>query len=336
MAACRSSLRTASRGGAMASRRGARRKLCRGGGSRSAPRRSGRTFTSRTGGSTLPPATRLATTRASSSLRDRISRSAPKLQLTINARAVDEIDTVPAIHSYVDAGGRLAYQATDQLELYRRRAQPAARDPRSKITIPARGSLPSARVQGRGAHPLLMRRRPSPCRNPVAQPCARRSGVRCRAAERECGQGGLPAALRPLCDLAGVGARRAAMRRSRSASSAATRSAPRSTRRPRSQSIDGRADRRSGACLGRRRGGLPDRLRRRARTPQVGRILRGAGRPADPDRHRRPRRRPARHDPFHDRRRPGPLLHRRGRRPPQRGLSISSRLLALAVGVRQR
>jgi iron complex outermembrane receptor protein len=42
----------------------------------------------------------------------------PKLQLTVNARAIDEINTIPAIDSYVDAGGRLAYQLTDQLELY--------------------------------------------------------------------------------------------------------------------------------------------------------------------------------------------------------------------------
>ena len=44
----------------------------------------------------------------------------------------------------------------------------------------------------------------------------------------------------------------------------------------------------------------------------------------------------ARHDPFHHRRRPGPLLHRRGGRRPSAGLAISSRLLALAAGVRQR
>jgi iron complex outermembrane receptor protein len=43
---------------------------------------------------------------------------APRLALEVNARAIGEIDQAPEIDSYVEAGGRLAYQATDQIELY--------------------------------------------------------------------------------------------------------------------------------------------------------------------------------------------------------------------------
>jgi iron complex outermembrane receptor protein len=42
----------------------------------------------------------------------------PKLQLEINARAVGDIDQAPKVKSYVEAGGRLAYQATDRIELF--------------------------------------------------------------------------------------------------------------------------------------------------------------------------------------------------------------------------
>ena len=42
----------------------------------------------------------------------------PRLQLTVNARAVDELDRNPEIGSYVEAGGRLAWLATETLELY--------------------------------------------------------------------------------------------------------------------------------------------------------------------------------------------------------------------------
>jgi iron complex outermembrane receptor protein len=42
----------------------------------------------------------------------------PKLELEVNARAIGEIDQAPKVKSYVEAGGRLAYQLTDQIELY--------------------------------------------------------------------------------------------------------------------------------------------------------------------------------------------------------------------------
>jgi iron complex outermembrane receptor protein len=42
----------------------------------------------------------------------------PKLALQINARAVGDIDQAPKVKSYVEAGGRLAYQLSDQIELY--------------------------------------------------------------------------------------------------------------------------------------------------------------------------------------------------------------------------
>lgn len=43
---------------------------------------------------------------------------APKLQLNLNARAIGRIEQDPEVDSYIEAGGRLAYQATDQVELY--------------------------------------------------------------------------------------------------------------------------------------------------------------------------------------------------------------------------
>ncbi|HET7317013.1 MAG TPA: TonB-dependent receptor [Sphingomicrobium sp.] len=43
---------------------------------------------------------------------------APRLQLNLNGRAVGEIEQSPQIGSYVELGGRLAYQLTDKLELY--------------------------------------------------------------------------------------------------------------------------------------------------------------------------------------------------------------------------
>lgn len=43
---------------------------------------------------------------------------APKLQLTINARAVAGLDRAPAVGSYIEAGGRIAYRLSDTLELY--------------------------------------------------------------------------------------------------------------------------------------------------------------------------------------------------------------------------
>ena len=42
----------------------------------------------------------------------------PRLQLTLNARAVGRIDMDPEIGSYVEAGGQLAFQATDAIELF--------------------------------------------------------------------------------------------------------------------------------------------------------------------------------------------------------------------------
>lgn len=43
---------------------------------------------------------------------------APRLNLTLNGRAVGRIEMAPRIGSYVDAGGQLAYQLTDMLELF--------------------------------------------------------------------------------------------------------------------------------------------------------------------------------------------------------------------------
>lgn len=43
---------------------------------------------------------------------------APRLQLNLNGRAVGKIDQQPALGSYVEVGGRLAYQLNDKLELY--------------------------------------------------------------------------------------------------------------------------------------------------------------------------------------------------------------------------
>ena len=43
---------------------------------------------------------------------------APRLHLTLNARAVDGLDLTPQIDSYAEAGGRLAYYLTDELELF--------------------------------------------------------------------------------------------------------------------------------------------------------------------------------------------------------------------------
>ena len=43
---------------------------------------------------------------------------APKLQLNLNARAIGRIEQDPEVDSYIEAGGRLAYQLTNQVELY--------------------------------------------------------------------------------------------------------------------------------------------------------------------------------------------------------------------------
>jgi iron complex outermembrane receptor protein len=43
---------------------------------------------------------------------------APTVQLTLHARAVDALERDPEIDSYVEAGGQLAWQATDILELF--------------------------------------------------------------------------------------------------------------------------------------------------------------------------------------------------------------------------
>ena len=43
---------------------------------------------------------------------------APKWQLTLHARAVDGLERDPEIDSYIEAGGQLAFQATDILELF--------------------------------------------------------------------------------------------------------------------------------------------------------------------------------------------------------------------------
>jgi iron complex outermembrane receptor protein len=43
---------------------------------------------------------------------------APRLQLTLDARAVGQIEMDPEIGSYVEAGGQLAYQATQGIELF--------------------------------------------------------------------------------------------------------------------------------------------------------------------------------------------------------------------------
>jgi iron complex outermembrane receptor protein len=43
---------------------------------------------------------------------------APRLQLTLDARAVGRIEMDPEIGSYVEAGGQLAYQATEAIELF--------------------------------------------------------------------------------------------------------------------------------------------------------------------------------------------------------------------------
>jgi iron complex outermembrane receptor protein len=42
----------------------------------------------------------------------------PRLQATLGARLIDEIETAPAIGSYVEADARLAYHVSDNLELY--------------------------------------------------------------------------------------------------------------------------------------------------------------------------------------------------------------------------
>ena len=140
------------------------------------------------------------------------------------------------------------------------------------------------------------------------------SPPRRRARSRpRCGQGRLPAALRPLRDLARRPLCPRPARRSSSASSAATRSARCSTRPLPAELIDGHgvairrmtsADRAAGCHLAFVQGAAPT---------DTSAAAAGAARPADPDRHRRPRRAAARHDPFHHRRRPRPLLHRRGR-----------------------
>jgi iron complex outermembrane receptor protein len=41
-----------------------------------------------------------------------------RLQLTIDARAIGEIDQAPKIGSYVEAGGRLSYRVTPEVELF--------------------------------------------------------------------------------------------------------------------------------------------------------------------------------------------------------------------------
>lgn len=43
---------------------------------------------------------------------------APRLQLNLDARAVGKIEQAPALGSYVELGGRLAYRLNDKLELY--------------------------------------------------------------------------------------------------------------------------------------------------------------------------------------------------------------------------
>jgi iron complex outermembrane receptor protein len=42
----------------------------------------------------------------------------PRLQLSLDARAVGRIEQDPEIDSYVEAGGQLAFQATQQIELF--------------------------------------------------------------------------------------------------------------------------------------------------------------------------------------------------------------------------
>jgi outer membrane receptor for ferric coprogen and ferric-rhodotorulic acid len=45
-------------------------------------------------------------------------RRAPRLELTVNARAVGRIDMNPEIGGYAEVDGRLAYQASDAIELF--------------------------------------------------------------------------------------------------------------------------------------------------------------------------------------------------------------------------
>ena len=91
------------------------------------------------------------------------------------------------------------------------------------------------------------------------------------------------------------------------ASSATIRSAPRSTRPRSSQSVDGRP---FVIKLSLRRRVLGDCAIAIHRRPHAGETLSALGPPADPHRHRRAQQLRARHDPFRDRRRPSPLLHR--------------------------
>ncbi|HEY8434454.1 MAG TPA: hypothetical protein VIK68_07555, partial [Sphingomicrobium sp.] len=43
---------------------------------------------------------------------------APKLRLTLDVRGVGPLDLPPTVPGYVDAGGKLAYALTDNVELF--------------------------------------------------------------------------------------------------------------------------------------------------------------------------------------------------------------------------
>ena len=231
----------------------------------------------------------------------------PKLRLTLDVRGVGALDLAPRVPGYVEAGGAARLRPQRSGRAVRRRPQSASPHPRRERRPErraARAAQPS--TQGRGC--AFDGRRAPALLLAIAIAARSRAAPASRRGQRHRSEGGLHAQVRALRDLAarGVPARAAGQMvlciiGDDPFGAALDQAAVEPVgRRP--------PVRRQAAALRRRARRLRDRLRRRRRTP-ARRSLRSARQPILTVTDARSGS-AARHDPFHDRRRAGPLLHR--------------------------
>ena len=146
-----------------------------------------------------------------------------RLQLNAGLRYVGEIDSAPPIGAYVEADASLVLPADRSGRALRRRAQFAARQASREQRSRARPSRPA---QPRRRHEAAVLKQALRLCLAMALCPRAGGGAGARAdADRGSGEGGLPAQVRALCRLAAADAARGRARRSSSASSAAIRSA---------------------------------------------------------------------------------------------------------------
>ena len=189
---------TASRATATASRRGAAPSSRPGGGSTSASPRSARTFELKPGQVDLAAAAiRSATIPISSCSPAPRWTSTDRLRLNAGP-ALGRRDRQRAARSAPMSRPTrgLAYRLNDRLELYRRRPQPAPRTHLESNDVRARPARPAQPLCRHEAAVLKPARRLRPRRLCSALALARGAGA--RAADRGSGEGGLPAQVRPL------------------------------------------------------------------------------------------------------------------------------------------